>query len=83
MFLIKKATELFVASLAKEVQRKANEAKRKTLQKRVVELTIEVIGQLAFLEGTIDKMTYTDERFYKSTSGSLFQADDTSEIGSR
>ena len=54
VFLIAKATELFVASLAKEVHRKANEAKRKTLQKRDVELTIEEIEQLAFLEGAID-----------------------------
>ena len=55
VFLIVKATELFVASLAKEVHRKASEAKRKILQKRDVELTtcIEEIEQLAFLEGTI------------------------------
>ena len=75
-----KATELFVASLAKVVQRKANEAKRKMLQKQDVELTTEEIEQLAFLEGTIDTIV-TDERFYKSNSGSLFQADDTGEIG--
>eukprot|EP00118_Oscarella_pearsei_P027844 m.311361 g.311361 ORF g.311361 m.311361 type:complete len:123 (+) comp66852_c0_seq1:51-419(+) len=54
VFLIAKATELFVASLAKEVHRKAKEGKRKTLQRRDIDLTIEEIEQLAFLEGAMD-----------------------------
>ncbi|XP_062520880.1 DNA polymerase epsilon subunit 4-like [Corticium candelabrum] len=54
VFIVAKATELFVESLAKESYRQTRENKRKTLQKRDVDATVNEIDQLSFLEGTLD-----------------------------
>ena len=54
VFIVAKATELFVESLAREAFRKTKESKRKTLQKRDIDATVNEIEQLAFLEGALD-----------------------------
>lgn len=54
VFIVARATELFVESLSQEAFKKTKENKRKTLQKRDVDATVSDIEQLAFLEGTLD-----------------------------
>ncbi|ELU05071.1 hypothetical protein CAPTEDRAFT_218640 [Capitella teleta] len=52
--LIGKATELFIQTLSKEAFSYTMQAKRKTVLKRDVDLTIDHIDALAFLEGCLD-----------------------------
>jgi len=52
--LIAKATELFVQELTKEVFSYTLQAKRKTVQRKDLELAIDKIDSLAFLEGTME-----------------------------
>jgi len=52
--LIAKATELFVQELTKEVFSYTLQAKRKTVQRKDLELAIDRIDSLAFLEGAME-----------------------------
>ncbi|XP_078574621.1 DNA polymerase epsilon subunit 4-like [Branchiostoma floridae x Branchiostoma japonicum] len=54
VLLISKATELFIESLAKEAYVHARQGKRKTLQKKDIDNSIEELDSFAFLEGTLD-----------------------------
>ncbi|XP_076322666.1 DNA polymerase epsilon subunit 4-like isoform X2 [Tachypleus tridentatus] len=54
VFLIARATELFVDSLAKEAFSFTSQAKKKTLQKKDIDSCIELVDSLFFLEGTLD-----------------------------
>lgn len=53
VFLVTKATELFIDSLAKESFVHTAQAKKKTVQKRDVDQAIESVDALMFLEGTM------------------------------
>lgn len=53
-FLVAKATELFIASLARESFVHTAQAKKKTVQKRDVDLAIANVDALVFLEGTMN-----------------------------
>ncbi|ESO09539.1 hypothetical protein HELRODRAFT_127849, partial [Helobdella robusta] len=54
VLLITKATELFIESLAEQAYENTAQAKRKTVYKRDIDLAIENIESLAFLEGVFD-----------------------------
>ncbi|KAM6962935.1 DNA polymerase epsilon subunit 4 [Aplochiton taeniatus] len=54
VFIIAKATELFVEMIAKDALVYAQQGKRKTLQRKDLDNAIEAIDELAFLEGTLD-----------------------------
>lgn len=54
VFLVTKATELFIDSLAKESFVHTAQSKKKTVQKRDVEQAIESVDSLMFLEGTLN-----------------------------
>merc|ERR1712137_1017073 len=54
LFIISKATELFVECVTKESYTFTSQAKKKTIQKRDVEQSIKLIDALAFLEGVLD-----------------------------
>uniref|UniRef100_A0A1B6C1F2 Transcription factor CBF/NF-Y/archaeal histone domain-containing protein n=1 Tax=Clastoptera arizonana TaxID=38151 RepID=A0A1B6C1F2_9HEMI len=54
VFLISKATELFIKSIANESFVFTTQAKKKTVQKRDVESAISAIDAFAFLEGALD-----------------------------
>lgn len=54
VFLVSKATEMFVAALAKEAYTYTRQAKKKTIQKKDVESSVEAVEAFAFLEGTLD-----------------------------
>ncbi|CAN9500446.1 unnamed protein product [Ophioblennius macclurei] len=54
VFIIAKATELFVEMIAKDALVYAQQGKRKTLQRRDLDNAIEAIDEFAFLEGTLD-----------------------------
>ena len=54
VFLISKATELFVDSLAKECYTYTVQNKKKTIAKNDVDTAVEAVDCLAFLEGAID-----------------------------
>ncbi|XP_077500185.1 DNA polymerase epsilon subunit 4 [Amblyomma americanum] len=54
VFLVAKATELFVAALAKEAYSFTRQAKKKTIQKKDVDSSVEAVEAFAFLEGTLD-----------------------------
>merc|ERR1712062_356165 len=51
--LIAKATELFIADLAKESYTQTVNGKRKTVQRKDMELAIDRVDELAFLEGAV------------------------------
>lgn len=53
-FAIAKATELFIESLARESFSYTAKSKRKTVQKRDVDLAISNVDALMFLEGAMD-----------------------------
>ncbi|KAF7285858.1 hypothetical protein GWI33_009535 [Rhynchophorus ferrugineus] len=53
-FLVTKATEMFIEFLTKETYKQLMGNKRKTLTKRDVDATIEVIPQLCFLDGALE-----------------------------
>ncbi|XP_041647749.1 DNA polymerase epsilon subunit 4 [Cheilinus undulatus] len=54
VFIIAKATELFVEMIAKDAMVYAQQGKRKTLQRKDLDNAIEAIDEFAFLEGTLD-----------------------------
>ncbi|XP_012733236.1 DNA polymerase epsilon subunit 4 [Fundulus heteroclitus] len=55
VFIIAKATELFVEMIAKDALVYAQQGKRKTLQRKDLDNAIEAIDEFAFLEGTLDQ----------------------------
>lgn len=54
LMVITKATEMFIAYVARECYTQTLQAKRKTIQKRDFDACIPPRDELAFLEGTID-----------------------------
>ncbi|XP_066552075.1 DNA polymerase epsilon subunit 4 [Amia ocellicauda] len=54
VFIIAKATELFVEMIAKDALVYAQQGKRKTLQRKDLDNAIEAIDEFAFLEGTLE-----------------------------
>ncbi|XP_039270293.1 DNA polymerase epsilon subunit 4-like [Styela clava] len=54
VFLIAKATELFIEQLSRDVYRVTQGNKRKTIQKKDLDMVLEINDELAFLEGTLD-----------------------------
>ncbi|XP_063771981.1 DNA polymerase epsilon subunit 4 [Pseudophryne corroboree] len=54
VFLICKATELFIETIAKDAYIYAQRGKRKTLQRKDLDNAIDAIDEFAFLEGTLD-----------------------------
>ncbi|XP_068599872.1 DNA polymerase epsilon subunit 4 [Brachionichthys hirsutus] len=54
VFIIAKATELFVEMIAKDALVYTQQGKRKTLQRKDLDNAIEAIDEFAFLEGTLD-----------------------------
>lgn len=54
IFLVTKATELFIESLAKESFVHTAQAKKKTVQKRDIDMAIASIDSLMFLDGTMN-----------------------------
>ncbi|KAM9796637.1 DNA polymerase epsilon subunit 4 [Syngnathus typhle] len=54
VFIIAKATELFVEMIAKDAMVYAQQGKRKTLQRKDLDNAIEAIDEFAFLEGALD-----------------------------
>ena len=53
VFLVTRATELFIESLALESYNFTLEAKKKTIQKRDVDLAIDAVDSLMFLDGAM------------------------------
>lgn len=53
-FLVAKATELFIESLAREAFLHTAQSKKKTVQKRDVDAAIENVESLTFLEGMMN-----------------------------
>lgn len=53
-FLVAKATELFIESLAREAFVHTAQAKKKTVQKRDVDMAIANVDALVFLEGAMN-----------------------------
>ncbi|CAM4680545.1 unnamed protein product [Lepidochelys olivacea] len=51
VFVLARATELFVETIAKDAYVYAQQGKRKTLQRKDLDNAIEVIDEFAFLEG--------------------------------
>nr|CAB3265006.1 DNA polymerase epsilon subunit 4-like [Phallusia mammillata] len=54
VFLIAKATEIFVQTMAKEIYRVTQGQKRKTVYKKDFDSVVEMMDEYAFLEGAID-----------------------------
>ncbi|NP_001090193.1 DNA-directed DNA polymerase epsilon 4 [Xenopus laevis] len=54
VFVISKATELFIETIAKDAYLYAQQGKRKTLQRKDLDNAIDAIDEFAFLEGTLD-----------------------------
>ncbi|KAK8380053.1 hypothetical protein O3P69_016596 [Scylla paramamosain] len=54
VFVIAKATELFVESLVEEAYQYTRKAGRKTVSRRDVDNSVEAIDALAFLDGALD-----------------------------
>ncbi|XP_047475109.1 DNA polymerase epsilon subunit 4-like [Penaeus chinensis] len=54
VFLVAKATELFVESLALEAYHYTSQAKKKTVSRRDVDHCIDAIEAMAFLDGAMD-----------------------------
>ncbi|CAD7077991.1 unnamed protein product [Hermetia illucens] len=54
VFAVTKATEMFIDSLAKESFVHTNQAKKKTVQKRDVDMAIASVDSLMFLEGAMN-----------------------------
>lgn len=54
VIVIAKATELFIETFTREAYSHLSQSKRKTLQKKDLEATVQAIDALAFLEGTGD-----------------------------
>ncbi|XP_044743571.1 DNA polymerase epsilon subunit 4 [Chrysoperla carnea] len=54
VFLVAKATELFIGSLARETFAITSKNKKKTMQRKDLDAAIESVDALCFLEGTLD-----------------------------
>ncbi|XP_074834480.1 DNA polymerase epsilon subunit 4 [Carettochelys insculpta] len=54
VFVLARATELFVETIAKDAYVYAQQGKRKTLQRKDLDNAIEALDEFAFLEGTLD-----------------------------
>lgn len=54
IFILARAAELFVETIAKDAYCCAQQGKRKTLQRRDLDNAIEAVDEFAFLEGTLD-----------------------------
>ncbi|XP_072213581.1 DNA polymerase epsilon subunit 4 [Excalfactoria chinensis] len=54
VFVLARAAELFVESIAKDAFVFAQQGKRKTLQRKDLDNAIEAVDEFAFLEGTLD-----------------------------
>lgn len=63
-FLVAKATELFIESLARESFVHTAQAKKKTVQKRDVDLAIANVDALTFLEGAMNFWKPTNSQKY-------------------
>lgn len=53
-FLVTRATELFIQSLAREGFIHTQQAKKKTLQKKDLDLALSTVDSLVFLEGAMN-----------------------------
>lgn len=54
VFIISKATEIFIETIAKDAYVYAQKGKRKTLQRKDLDNAIDAFDEFAFLEGTLD-----------------------------
>ncbi|XP_075469154.1 DNA polymerase epsilon subunit 4 [Ascaphus truei] len=54
VFIIAKATELFIETIAKDAYIYSQQGKRKTLQRKDLDNAIDAIDEFAFLEGALD-----------------------------
>nr|XP_025961200.1 DNA polymerase epsilon subunit 4 [Dromaius novaehollandiae] len=54
VYILARAAELFVETIAKDAYVYAQQGKRKTLQRKDLDNAIEAIDEFAFLEGTLD-----------------------------
>ncbi|XP_050310702.1 DNA polymerase epsilon subunit 4 [Anthonomus grandis grandis] len=54
VFLVAKATEMFIEYLAKETGKQLDVTKKKTITKHDVEVVIETLPQLCFLDGALE-----------------------------
>ncbi|XP_074083348.1 DNA polymerase epsilon subunit 4 [Macrotis lagotis] len=54
VFILARAAELFVETIAKDAYLCAQQGKRKTLQRKDLDNAIEAVDEFAFLEGTLD-----------------------------
>ncbi|XP_042685274.1 DNA polymerase epsilon subunit 4 [Centrocercus urophasianus] len=54
VFVLARAAELFVETIAKDAFVYAQQGKRKTLQRKDLDNAIEAVDEFAFLEGTLD-----------------------------
>lgn len=54
VFAVTRAVELFIESLARESFTYTAQAKKKTIQKRDVELAISAVDSLTFLDGALN-----------------------------
>ncbi|XP_030763866.1 DNA polymerase epsilon subunit 4 [Sitophilus oryzae] len=54
VFLVTKATEMFIEFLTKETNKQLTGNKRKTIMKKDVDATVESIPQLCFLDGALE-----------------------------
>lgn len=54
VFLIAKATELFIECLSKESYSFTSQNKKKTIQRKDIDASIESVDALVFLEGSLD-----------------------------
>ncbi|KXJ19540.1 DNA polymerase epsilon subunit 4 [Exaiptasia diaphana] len=54
VFLLTRATELFVEYFAKEAYKKTVIGKRKTIQKKDLDATVDEKDEIAFLEGVLE-----------------------------
>ncbi|XP_042335527.1 DNA polymerase epsilon subunit 4 [Sceloporus undulatus] len=54
VFILARAAELFVETIARDAFVYAQQGKRKTLQRKDLDNAIEAIDEFAFLEGTLD-----------------------------
>ncbi|XP_020840968.1 DNA polymerase epsilon subunit 4 [Phascolarctos cinereus] len=54
IFILARAAELFVETIARDAYFSAQQGKRKTLQRKDLDNAIEAVDEFAFLEGTLD-----------------------------
>ncbi|XP_060530102.1 DNA polymerase epsilon subunit 4 [Cylas formicarius] len=54
IFLVTKATEMFIEFMSKEAAKQLTASKRKTIMKRDVDIAIENVPHLCFLDGALE-----------------------------